>query len=57
MSPDDATVLIVDDLPQNLRLLDAVLSPQGFTVLSASSVRRRWTFSRAGSPTSSSSTS
>ncbi|HWO51290.1 MAG TPA: response regulator, partial [Ornithinibacter sp.] len=37
VSPDDATVLIVDDLPQNLRLLDAVLSPQGFTVLSASS--------------------
>jgi class 3 adenylate cyclase len=34
---DDATVLIVDDLPQNLRLLDAVLSPQGFTVVPASS--------------------
>lgn len=36
MSPDDATVLVVDDLPQNLRLLDAVLTPQGFTVLCAS---------------------
>ena len=35
VSPDDATVLVVDDLPQNLRLLDAVLSPHGFTVLSA----------------------
>ena len=34
---DDATVLVVDDLPQNLRLMDAVLSPSGFTVLSASS--------------------
>lgn len=37
MSADDATVLVVDDLPQNLRLLDAVLSPRGFTVLTASS--------------------
>ncbi len=37
MTVDDATVLVVDDLPQNLRLLDAVLSPRGFTVLQASS--------------------
>ena len=37
MKTDDATVLVVDDLPQNLRLMDAVLSPSGFTVLSASS--------------------
>ena len=37
MTTDDATVLVVDDLPQNLRLLDAVLSPRGFTVLTASS--------------------
>jgi len=37
VTTDDATVLVVDDLPQNLRLLDAVLSPRGFTVLSASS--------------------
>ena len=34
---DDATVLVVDDLPQNLRLLDAVLAPRGFTVVGASS--------------------
>ena len=34
---DDATVLVVDDLPQNVRLMDAVLSPLGFTVVSASS--------------------
>ncbi|HYJ27057.1 MAG TPA: response regulator [Nocardioides sp.] len=39
MSPDDARVLVVDDLPQNLRLLEAVLTPHGFTVLSASSGR------------------
>ena len=31
---DDATVLVVDDLPQNVRLMDAVLSPLGFTVVS-----------------------
>ena len=37
MTRDDATVLVVDDLPQNRRLLDAVLSPQGFTVLCAAS--------------------
>jgi adenylate cyclase len=34
---DDATVLVVDDLPQNLRLLEAVLSPHGFTVVCAGS--------------------
>ena len=34
---DDATVLVVDDLPQNVRLMDAVLSPRGFTVVSAAS--------------------
>ncbi|HEX7189551.1 MAG TPA: response regulator [Actinomycetes bacterium] len=34
---DDPTVLVVDDLPQNVRLLDAVLAPRGFTVIGASS--------------------
>jgi adenylate cyclase len=37
VTADDATVLVVDDLAQNVRLMDAVLSPRGFTVLSASS--------------------
>lgn len=37
MTIDDATILAVDDLPQNIKLLDAVLSPRGFTVLSAAS--------------------
>ncbi|MEP7369512.1 MAG: response regulator [Dermatophilaceae bacterium] len=37
MSADDATILVVDDLPQNIKLLDAVLSPRGFRVLSAGS--------------------
>jgi class 3 adenylate cyclase/CheY-like chemotaxis protein len=33
---EDTTVLAVDDQPENLRLLDAVLSPRGYTVLQAS---------------------
>ena len=36
MNPDPL-VLVVDDLAQNARLLDAVLSPQGFRVMTASS--------------------
>jgi len=36
MTPDPL-ILVVDDLPQNVRLLDAVLSPQGFRVTTASS--------------------
>src|SRR3954466_4535782 len=35
--PDVVTVLAVDDQAQNLRLLDAVLSPRGYRVLTASS--------------------
>ena len=34
---DSVTVLAVDDQPANLRLLDAVLSPRGFAVRTASS--------------------
>ncbi len=34
---DGATVLAVDDQPQNLRLLDAVLSPRGYRVIQAAS--------------------
>ena len=36
MAPDPL-VLVVDDLPQNVRLLEAVLSPRGFRVVTASS--------------------
>ena len=36
MTPDPL-ILVVDDLPQNIRLLDAVLSPRGFRVATASS--------------------
>ncbi|MEI6361813.1 MAG: response regulator [Actinomycetes bacterium] len=34
---EPATVLVIDDLAQNVRLLDAVLSPRGYTMTSASS--------------------
>jgi class 3 adenylate cyclase/CheY-like chemotaxis protein len=34
---DNGVVLVVDDLPQNVKLLDAILSPRGFTVMTASS--------------------
>ena len=37
MPSDDVTILAGDDLPQNLRLLDAVLSPRGYRVLTAAS--------------------
>jgi class 3 adenylate cyclase len=37
MSADPLTILAVDDLPQNLRLLDAVLSPRGYRIVTASS--------------------
>ena len=58
MTDDDATVLVVDDLPQNVRLMDAVLSPQGFTVVSASSGEEALELlARAAARTSSCSTS
>lgn len=34
---EDPTVLVVDDLPQNARLLDAVLAPRGYRVVTAES--------------------
>ncbi len=37
LSGEPITILAVDDLPQNLRLLDAVLSPRGYRVLTAAS--------------------
>ena len=36
---DDETVLVVDDLPQNIRLLEAILAPRGYRVASANSGR------------------
>ncbi|WP_344093715.1 adenylate/guanylate cyclase domain-containing protein [Microbacterium deminutum] len=37
MSAETVTILAVDDLPQNLRLLDAVLGARGYRVLTAAS--------------------
>jgi len=37
MTTDDAVILVVDDLPQNVKLMDAVLTPRGFTVHTAAS--------------------
>ena len=34
---EGVTILAVDDLPQNLRLLDAILSPRGYRMLTATS--------------------
>lgn len=34
---DEATILVVDDLAQNIRLLEAVLTPRGYHVASATS--------------------
>jgi adenylate cyclase len=36
---EQATILVVDDLPQNVRLLEAVFAPRGYTVLAAGSGR------------------
>ena len=37
MTTADAVILVVDDLPQNVKLMDAVLTPRGFTVHTATS--------------------
>ena len=34
---EEATLLVVDDVPQNARLLDAVLTPRGYRVITAGS--------------------
>ena len=34
---DAGTILVVDDLPQNVKVLDAILSPRGYLVVPASS--------------------
>jgi adenylate cyclase len=36
---DDGTILVVDDLPQNVRLLEAILAPRGYRVAVAHSGR------------------
>ena len=36
---EPATILVVDDLPQNVRLLEAVLAPRGYAIATATSGR------------------
>jgi class 3 adenylate cyclase len=43
-------VLVVDDAPQNVRLLDAVLSPRGYDVVSACSGEDALAKARSGEP-------
>jgi len=38
-APEQATILVVDDLPQNIRLLEAILAPRGYRIATASSGR------------------
>src|SRR5215203_3006412 len=37
LMPEEITILAVDDQPQNLRLLEAVLAPRGYRLVTASS--------------------
>jgi class 3 adenylate cyclase len=37
MTEQSRKILVVDDTPQNLKLMDAILSPRGYTVVTASS--------------------
>lgn len=39
MSGDGARILVVDDVPENERLLEAVLAPSGYDVVSATDGR------------------
>ncbi len=36
MTEQPAKILVVDDVPENVRLLEAVLTPRGYDVLTAS---------------------
>ena len=40
MSGDDARILVVDDVAPNVRLLEAVLAPRGYDVVSATDGER-----------------
>jgi adenylate cyclase len=44
------TILLVDDQPQNLRLLDAVLGPEGYDLLHSSSGAEALDLARTGTP-------
>lgn len=46
----EATILIVDDVPQNVRLLEAVLAPRGYDVISATGGDRALELVRSATP-------
>ena len=47
----DARILVVDDVAPNVRLLEAVLVPRGYDVVSATTASARWNSSRRPSRT------
>jgi len=42
MAKPTATILIVDDEIQGRKLLEALLRPEGYLILGATAVKRRW---------------
>ena len=44
------TILVVDDVPENVRLLEAVLTPRGYHVVSATRRQRRARARHVGEP-------
>lgn len=47
---DDARILVVDDVPQNVRLLEAVLTPRGYDVITATDGERALELVETGKP-------
>jgi CheY-like chemotaxis protein len=39
--PEQATILVVDDLPRNVRLLESILAPRGYRVVAANRTEAR----------------
>jgi adenylate cyclase len=50
MSDDQARILVVDDVPENVRLLEAVLEAQGYDTVSATDGRTALELARAADP-------
>ena len=44
MSENPARILVVDDVPENVRLLEAVLAPHGYDVVPASDAEQMGDF-------------
>ena len=52
MSDAAARILVVDDLPENVRLLEAVLEANGYDVISATDGRGALELARSADPSS-----